>query len=44
MENIKIVKVMEHYEIYRAGSFYCSCDNLSEVQEEIRKMEEEEET
>ena len=30
---------MEHYEIYIDGIFYCSCDNQSDLQTEIVKLE-----
>ena len=41
MEDIRIEKVMDHYEIYVAGQFHCSCDNWSEVNQELKEMEEE---
>ena len=36
--NIEIRKVMEHYEIYVDGEFYCSCDNRREVDEELANL------
>ena len=35
---VEIQKVKEHYEIYIDNKFYCSCDNWTEVQEELEKL------
>lgn len=35
---IKVCWVYNHYEIYRNGKFYCSCDNQRELKEELREM------
>ena len=37
---IKIVPVMDHYEIYVNGNFYCSTDTYSEAVKEINNLEE----
>ena len=37
---VEIRHVMEHYEIYANGEFYCSCDNRREVDEELDNMSE----
>lgn len=34
---IEIKKVSDHYEIIINNRFYCSCDNMREVDEEIAK-------
>ena len=34
-----IKPVMEHYEIYINGKFYCSVDNLKELQEELATIQ-----
>ena len=39
MRGVRVKKVMEHYEIYVAGAFYCSCDNITEVREELERLE-----
>lgn len=39
MANIIIKHVKEHYEIWIDDEFYCSCDNLQEVGEEIKNIE-----
>ena len=41
--DIRIKKVREHYEIEVAGSFYCSCNNIGEVLDEIFELEDKEE-
>lgn len=38
---IRIKKVKEHFELYSNGKFICSCDNMDEVNEEIRLIEKE---
>ena len=35
---IKVVQVRGHYEIQVHGEFYCSCDNLLEVVEEVNAL------
>lgn len=40
--NIRIKKVKEHFELYSNGKFICSCDNMKEVNEEIKLIEKEE--
>ena len=37
---VEVRHVMEHYEIYINGKFYCSCDNKREVDEELFNMPE----
>ena len=41
MEKVDVRKVREHYEVYVDGKFYCSCDNLREVDEELNNYENE---
>ena len=36
---IKIKQVREHYEIYINGKFYCSADNLKEVEKELSTIQ-----
>ena len=36
--DIEVKKVMEHYDIYVDGEFYCSCDNQKEVDEELQNL------
>lgn len=31
--------IYNHYEIYINNKFYCSCDNMSEVREELENYE-----
>ena len=38
MQNIKVKQVYGHYEIYVNNRFYCSADNLKEVQEELENL------
>ena len=38
---VQIKQVMEHYELYCNGRFYCSCQDKREVDEEIEWLEEE---
>ena len=33
---VEIKNVKGHYEIWICGKFYCSCDNMVEVREEIK--------
>lgn len=33
----EIVPVMEHFEVYINGAFYCSADNEREAKEEIKE-------
>lgn len=40
--DIRIKKVKEHYELYSNNKFICSCDNMTEVNEEIKLIEKEE--
>ena len=35
---IQVVKVKEHYEIHVDDVFYCSCDDLKEVEEELKEI------
>ena len=35
----KIVHNKGHYEVYINGEFYCSADNVSEAEKEVRKCE-----
>lgn len=37
--DIKVKKEMEHYIILINDRFYCSCDNMREVDEEIARRE-----
>ena len=37
-EEYKIIPVMEHYEIYHNGNFYCSADNVIEAAKEIETI------
>ena len=37
---VEVRHVMEHYEIYVDGEFYCSCDNRHEVDKELDNMSE----
>lgn len=39
MGTVDIQKVMDHYEVYIDGKFYCSCDSLREVDEELENYE-----
>lgn len=41
MKDIEICQAREHYEIFVDGDFYCSCDNVTEVIEEIYNLEKE---
>lgn len=38
MKDINIIGEHGHYEIYVDGEFYCSCDNASEVVEEVEAL------
>ena len=38
--NAEIKNVNGHYEIFVNGKFYCSCDNMDEVGEEIAQLKE----
>ena len=40
--NIKVVNKNGHYEIYSNDKFWASCDNMTEVNEEIKLIEKEE--
>lgn len=42
--DIKIKKVCEHYEVRVGGQFYCSCDTIGEVLDEVFELENKEET
>lgn len=44
MKSIEVNKMGDHYEIGVNGQFYCSCDNIGEVREEIKKLEEDEQS
>ena len=35
---VQVRRVQEHYEIWVDGQFYCSCDNWTEVQEEVDEI------
>lgn len=35
---IQVIKIKEHYEIYVDDAFYCSCDDLTEVEEELKEL------
>lgn len=35
---IEVRKVMEHYEIWISGVFYCSCESRREVDEELKNL------
>lgn len=37
--NIKVTQVKGHYEIYINGKFYCSADNLKEVEKELETIQ-----
>ncbi len=39
--NIKVKNKNGHYEVYNNDKFICSCDNMTEVNEEIRLIEKE---
>lgn len=41
MGTVDVQKVREHYEVYVDGKFYCSADNLWEVDEELKNYENE---
>ena len=41
MNEVKVVRVREHYEIYVNNKFYCSCDNWTEVNEDLKNLEKE---
>lgn len=41
MKNIEVNKIADHYEIGVNGQFYCSCDDMREVRDEIAKIEQE---
>ena len=34
---VEIKNVKGHYEVWICGKFYCSCDNMDEVREELEK-------
>lgn len=36
---IEIKKLTDHYTIYVDEEFYCTCENMAEVTEELEKME-----
>lgn len=36
---IQVKQKKEHYEIYINGKFYCSVDNLKELQEELATIQ-----
>ena len=36
---VQVKQKKEHYEIYVNGKFYCSADNLKEVQEELATVQ-----
>lgn len=40
--NIKIINKNGHYEVYNNDKFWASCDNMTEVNEEIKLIEKEE--
>lgn len=40
--NIRVENKNGHYEIYNNDKFWASCDNMTEVNEEIRLIEKEE--
>lgn len=35
--NYEVKQVHGHYEIYINGKFYCTADNMTEVEEELEK-------
>lgn len=37
--HIKVTQEREHYIIYVNGKFYCSADNLKEVQKELETIQ-----
>lgn len=39
MKDTEVRKAGEHYEIYIDGAFYCSCDNITEVMNELDRKE-----
>lgn len=39
--NIKVVNKNGHYEVYSNDKFWSSCDNMTEVREEIELIEKE---
>lgn len=41
MGTVDVRTVREHYEVYVDGRFYCSCDNLREVDKELENYENE---
>jgi hypothetical protein len=41
MYRYEIKSVQGHYVLWVDGKFYCSCDNMSEVVEELSQLEEE---
>lgn len=39
MKEIDVIQKLGHYEVYVDGKFKCSCDNFSEVREELAEIE-----
>lgn len=37
--DIKVKTRMGHYEIYVRGEFYCACEDMREVREELEALE-----
>ena len=35
---VEIKNVKGHYEVWLMGRFWCSCDNMDEVREELEKI------
>ena len=36
--DIKVTNRMGHYEIYVMGKFYCACEDMREVEEELEEL------
>ena len=36
--DIKVTNRMGHYEIYVMGNFYCACEDMREVEEELEEL------
>ena len=36
--DIKVMSRMGHYEIYVMGKFYCACEDMREVEEELEEL------
>ena len=37
-EEYSVVRVKEHYEVYKNGEFYCTTDNVIEAAQEIEAI------